>query len=145
MVVHTHRHVHCLQGHYFDIYVNSPKFPEPWPSPQMAGVDPIAHQKAKQARLRQREQQTAASAAGVGPQGGSLGVLESMAAESGVQQAKRTAVSTDAETAHGPAKRVNILTYRQQLPDGFLAFRTLIQIPGCFCHDTQWHRLVLVF
>lgn len=96
-----------MQGHYFDIYVNSPTFPEPWPAPQMAGVDPIAHQKAKQARLRQREQQTAASAAGVGLQGGSMGVHESMAAESGVQQAKRTAVSTDAETAHGPAKRVS--------------------------------------
>lgn len=98
-----------FQGHYFNIYVNSPQFPEPCPAPQMAGVDPIAHHKAKQAQLRQREQQTAASAVGVGPQGGSLGVQESMAAESGVQQAKRTAVSTDAETAHGPAKRVSTL------------------------------------
>ena len=99
----------CVQGHYFDIYVNSSKFPEPWPALQMVGVDPIAHQKAKQARLRQREQHAAASAAGVGPQGGSLGVHESMAAESAVQQEKRTAVSTDAETAHGPAKRVRTL------------------------------------
>ncbi|KAL3147326.1 hypothetical protein ABBQ32_002810 [Trebouxia sp. C0010 RCD-2024] len=96
------------KGHYFDIYVNSPTFPEPWPAPQMAGVDPIAHQKAKQARLRQQEQQTAASAAGAGLQGGSMGMHESMAAESGVQQAKRTAVSTDAETAHGPAKRIKL-------------------------------------
>lgn len=99
-----------MQGHYFDVYVNSRTFPDPWPAPQMAGVDPIAHQKAKQARLRQREQQTAASAAGVGLQGGSMGVHESMAAESGVQQAKRTAVSTDAETTHGPAKGVSTST-----------------------------------
>ena len=52
----------CLQGHYFDIYVNSPQFPQPWPAPQMTGINPLEFQKAKQARLR--DQQTAASAAG---------------------------------------------------------------------------------
>ena len=100
---------HLLQGHYFDIYVNSPQFPEPWPAPQMAGVDPIAHQKAKQARARHQDQQAAASAAGVGgTHGASRGAHddESTAAESGVQQAKHAAVLADAETAHGPAKRV---------------------------------------
>ena len=53
-----------LQGHYFDIYVNSPQFPQPWAAPQMAGINPLEFQKAKQARLREREQQAAASAAG---------------------------------------------------------------------------------
>jgi len=58
------RRLSFLQGHYFDTYVNSPQFPEPWPAPQMTGINPLEFQKAKQARLRQRGQQAAASTAG---------------------------------------------------------------------------------
>ena len=111
-----------LQGHYFDIYVNSPKFPEPWPAPQMTGISPLEFQKVKQARLRQREQQAAASAAGLGPGQQNGGVHESLAAESGVQQPRNTADSTDAETAHGPLKRVRMshidVTFRPSVGDG---------------------------
>ena len=97
-----------LQGHYFDIYVNSPQFPEPWPAPQMAGIDPLQLQKAKQAQRRQaNQQQAAASAAGMGPQEQNMGLHESQAAESGVQHRTTTAESADAETAHGPNKRVS--------------------------------------
>lgn len=104
------------KGHYFDIYVNSPHFPEPWPAPQMTGINPLEFQKAKQARLRQRDQQTAASAADAGPglQGQSVGMQESLAAESGVQHPSNAAESTDAETAHGARKRIKVDTSGQE-------------------------------
>ncbi|KAL0050679.1 hypothetical protein WJX82_004874 [Trebouxia sp. C0006] len=103
------------KGHYFDIYVNSPQFPQPWPAPQMTGINPLEFQKAKQARLR--DQQTAASAAGPGPQGQSVGMQESLAAESGVQHPRNAAESTDAETAHGARKRIKVDTSGQEASD----------------------------
>ena len=45
--------------------------------------------------------------AGPGPQGQSVGMQESLAAESGVQHPRNAAESTDAETAHGARKRVS--------------------------------------
>ena len=47
--------------------------------------------------------------AGPGPQGQSVGMQESLAAESGVQHPRNAAESTDAETAHGARKRVSHL------------------------------------
>ena len=29
------------RAHYFQIYIDSPNFPLPWPVPEMAGVDPL--------------------------------------------------------------------------------------------------------
>ena len=45
--------------------------------------------------------------AGTGPLGQSVGMQESLAAESGVQHPRNAAESTDAETAHGARKRVS--------------------------------------
>ncbi|DBB01426.1 TPA: hypothetical protein ACH3X1_000090 [Trebouxia sp. C0004] len=82
------------KGHYFVTYVDSPQFPEPWPAPQMT-----------------------ASAAGPGPQGQSVEMQESLAAESGVQHPRNAAESTDAETAHGPRKRIKMDTSGQEASD----------------------------
>lgn len=53
-----------LQGHYFDIYVNSIQFPLPAPAPEMANIDPIQYQKAKHAKQAEvkRQQQLQVSA-----------------------------------------------------------------------------------
>ena len=97
---------HGMQGHYFDIYVNSAQFPLPSPVPQMASIDPLEYQKAKRAKqalARQQQLQGAASAAERSAKDHSMAREESLAAESGVRQAdpvaQAAAASTDAETA----------------------------------------------
>ena len=111
-----------MQGHYFDIYVNSTLFPLPSPAPEMAGQDPLEFQKAKrakQAEARLQQLQGAGSAANRSLKGHSMARAESLAAESGVRQssshAQAAAACTDAETAHGPNKRVSAMLSMERL------------------------------
>lgn len=106
-----------MQGHYFDIYVNSARFLLPFPVPQMANIDPLEYQKekqAKQAQARQQQLQGAASAAERSAKDHSMAREETLAAESGVRQAnpvaQATAASTDAKTAR-PNKKVRLTQY----------------------------------
>ena len=57
--------------------------------------------------------------AGPGLQGQSVGMQESLAAESGVQHPSNAAESTDAETAHGARKRVSSIGFNLLVPQPF--------------------------